>query len=152
MQPITTLRDGARSIGNATSTATGMARDTFYAGLGILSVLQEEAERAFDNLVSEGRRVETGHARNLTAKVYREARDEAREVRVETMEAAQEVEEVVEAAEKKAEARRQEFEKRLSEMVTDALQRMNVPTRADVDALKRAVERLEKKTLELRAA
>ncbi len=148
MDTTQTLAAATGAVRDTATAVAGYTRDAFYAGLGVVAVLQEEAEKTFGQLISEGRAVETGRAKTLTAKAYGEAEAETREVRAEAEEAAAEVRE----AGRKAEATAKAMEDRVAEAVTDVLQRMNVPTREDVDALKRSVERLNKKTLELRAA
>lgn len=152
MNPTQTLQGAARTAIGAASTLAGYTRNTFYASIGILATLQEEAEKVFDQFVSEGRAVEAGRVKTLTAKAYHETREEVAEAQSEVEETAQEAELAAEQAGRKAQVQAKALEERVAESVTAVLQRMNVPTREDVESLKRSVERLDKKTADLRAA
>jgi poly(hydroxyalkanoate) granule-associated protein len=152
MKPIQTIKDTPRAAQDLAETLGGYAKTTFFAGLGVLALLQEEADKVFQQLVSEGRAVEAGRSRTLTAKAYTEAKEEVAEAEAEIEEAVARTEAGAEAVSQKAQAQTKALEERVAEAVTTALQRLNVPTREDVDALKRSIERLDKKSAELRAA
>lgn len=136
-----TLKNTVTTFQNTAETLFGATRDVLYAGLGVVATLEEEARDAFDALVREGKQVEKGRPKTLTSKVVVEAEDEAREAEHE-----------VKQAGRKVEAFSKDFEARVVETVGTVLHRMNVPTREDIDALKKSVDRLNKKAIELRAA
>lgn len=143
-----TLNDATQALKASTDTVTGAAREFFFAGLGVVALLQEEAEKTIDRLIHEGERVERGRPKTLTAQAVQEAEGEAAEVRAEVEKAGQKVR----AASEKAEAFGAAFEKQLADSIAATLRRMNVPTREDVESLKRSVDRLNRKTESLRAS
>lgn len=156
IRPVETVR---RAAHGATQTARsafeavgGAARTTFYAGLGLVATLQEEASKVFESLVREGRAVEAGRVQNLTASTYRDAKEDLSEARSDAAEVVRDAEASAEAAGQKARVQAKALEERVAEVLTATLQRMNVPTREDIEALKRSVERLDRKAAELRAA
>lgn len=136
-----TLKDTTATFQQTAETLFEVSRDVFYAGLGVFATLEEEARDAFDALVREGKQVEKGRPKTLTAKTVVEAEAEAREAEREAKQAG-----------RKVEAFGKDFEARVVETVGTVLHRMNVPTREDIDALKKSVDRLNKKAVELRAA
>lgn len=152
MNAIKTIDKASRTITHTAGTLGNAARDTFFAGLGIVAVAQEEATRLFDNFVTEGRKVESGRSNTMTARGYTEARDEVKVIRRDVEDSAERVEGLTEETAKATKASAETLEDRISKVIVDVLQRMNVPTREDVDALKRSVERLDRKATELRAA
>lgn len=132
MNPAQTLKNTSTDLRQRADVLAGTARDLAYAGLGVVAMLQEEALDAFDTLVREGRRAEDGRATTTTAKAVQAAESDA------------------EQATRKAEAFGKDFEARVVEMVGTVLNKMNVPTRDDIEALKRSVDRLNKKAADLR--
>jgi poly(hydroxyalkanoate) granule-associated protein len=151
MTPTNTITDVRRTISSTADTVGNAARDTLYAGLGIVAVAQEEFSRVFDTFVSEGRKVESGRSSTKTAHLYKDAREEVKVTRTAVRESATQTEAMVEDAAEDAAVSVKTLEERVSKIIEDVLQRMNVPTRKDVDALKRSVERLDRKTSELRS-
>lgn len=137
----TTLKNTTTTLQNTAEMVLGTTRDVFYAGLGVVAMLEEEARDAFDALVREGKQVEKGRPKTLTAKAVVEVEDDAREAKREAKQAG-----------RKVEAFGKDFEARVVETVGTVLNRMNVPTRDDIDALKKSVDRLNKKAVQLRAA
>ncbi len=136
-----TIQDTTAAFRATADTFVGAGRDLFYAGLGLLAMIEEETRDGFDALVREGRRVERGDARTLTAKAVEAVEDEARELE-------EEVGEVRRAADEIG----TDIETRIVETIGTVLHRMNVPTRDDVESLTRSVDRLNKKAIALRAA
>lgn len=105
--------------------ASGMVRgvrNAWLAGLGILSVAQDASTQVFNALVEEGRSWEQRQAkrRDATARRVRTLREEGSRT-VDAMEA------------------------RMREEVGDALQRIGVPRRADIDELRAEVDVLVQK-------
>lgn len=131
MNPAQTPRN-TTDLRHRADALAGTARDLAYAGLGVVATLQEEALDTFDALVREGRRAEQGRATTTTAKAVQAAEADA------------------EQAARKAEAFGKDFETRVVEMVGAVLNKMNVPTRDDIEALRRSVDRLNKKAANLR--
>jgi poly(hydroxyalkanoate) granule-associated protein len=152
MNATQTLTSAQRAISSAASGAADLTRKSLYAGLGMVAVVQEEASRAFSGFVTEGRKVKTGSAGTLTARAYTDARTEVVAVRTEAAAAVESAEQQAEEAGRRAEQQALALEDRVAAAVTRALQRMNVPTREDVDALRQSVERLDRKTAALRGA
>ncbi|MEM1042587.1 MAG: phasin family protein [Bacteroidota bacterium] len=136
-----TIQDATRAFRNTADTLVEAARDVYYAGIGLAAMIEEEVADGFDALVREGRRTERGRVRTLTAKAVTETKEDVREAR-------QEIEQVGE----QIEAVSSEVETRIVEMIGTALNRMNIPTRDDVESLKRSVDRLNKKAVALRSA
>lgn len=136
-----TLKDSTTAVRNTADTLTGAARDVFYAGLGVVATLEEGVRDAFDTLVREGRQAEKSRPKTLTAKAVAEAEREAREVEREAKQAGRRIE-----------ALGKDFEARVVETVGTVLGRMNVPTRDDIESLKKSVDRLNKKAAALRTA
>lgn len=132
MNPAQTLKSTTTDLRQRADMLAGTARDLAYAGLGVVATLQEEALDTFDALVREGRRAEQGRATTATAKAVQSAEAD------------------VEQATRKAEVFGKDFETRVVEMVGTVLNKMNVPTRDDIEALKRSVDRLNKKAADLR--
>lgn len=139
------VSDATRTAQQTAGALTGVARQTFFAGLGVVATLQTEAEKVFQNLVQEGRAVESGRSNTHTA-------DAVQAVEAEVDEAVTEADEALTEAKAEAQAAAAKLDQRVTEAVKVALQRLNVPTREDVDALQKSVERLDKKTAALRAA
>lgn len=136
-----TLKDTATAAQQTADTLAGTARDVFYAGLGVLATFEEGARDAFATLVREGQQAEKGRPKTLTAKAVTEVEREAREAEQEAKQAG-----------RKIEAFGKDFEARVVETVGAVLSRMNVPTRDDIESLKRSVDRLNKKAAALRSA
>lgn len=136
-----TFQDTTHAFRSTADAFIGTARDMYYAGLGLFAMIEEEAVDGFDALVREGQRAEKGRTHTLAAKTVAEAKDEVRDAKQE-----------IEHASEQVEAVSQEVEARIVEMVSTVLHRMNIPTRDDVDSLKRSVDRLNKKAVELRTA
>jgi len=151
MNAIKTIDKAGRTMSQTAGAVGVAARDTLFAGLGIVAVAQEELARLFDSFVAEGRKVESGRSNTATADLYRDARAEVRVARAEAEESAEQALEVADETKKLTVASAATLEERVSKVIVDVLQRMNVPTREDVDALKRSVDRLDRKTSELRA-
>jgi poly(hydroxyalkanoate) granule-associated protein len=152
MNITSTLKDTTQAAQDAAGALFGTVRTVAYAGLGVVAVLQEEASETFQRLVREGQAVEAGRPNTFATTAYHETRQEAAKAQVEISRSADRAETATEEAAEVAEARARDFQDRVSQMVATTLQRMNVPTREDVEALQRAVEVLDKKTAELRAA
>jgi poly(hydroxyalkanoate) granule-associated protein len=137
----TTLKNTTTTFQNTADMVLDTTRDVFYAGLGVFAMLEEEARDAFDALVREGKQVEQGRPKTLTAKAVVEVEDDAREAKRDAKQAG-----------RKVETFGKDFEARVVETIGTVLNRMNVPTRDDIDALKKSVDRLNKKAIQLRAA
>lgn len=135
-----TLKASTDTLQTTVDTFFGVARDVVYAGLGVVATLNESALKTFDMFVREGEQVEKGRPNTLTAKAVTTAEREVREA-----------EDEAEKAGRKVEAISKDFEARVVETVGTVLSRMNVPTRDDIDSLKRSVDRLSKKAVALRA-
>ncbi|MEO1369431.1 MAG: phasin family protein [Acidobacteriota bacterium] len=99
------------------------ANKIWLAGLGALSVAEEEGSKLFKNLVEKGKTWE-GKGR--------EAVDDAKT----------DVEEVVDRAKGRAENMWDRVEERLDESVSGALHRLGVPSRDEIATLTRRVEDL----------
>ena len=100
---------------------SGLIRGTraaWWAGLGLLDVAQSAGAQVFDALVEEG-------------KSWEQAQRERREQRARQVRRATRESDAIQAA-----------EERVQEEVNAALQRIGVPSRDDVDALKDQVEAL----------
>jgi poly(hydroxyalkanoate) granule-associated protein len=137
----TTIKDTTATIQSTADALTGLAHDVFYAGLGVVATFEEAGREAFDTFVREGEQVEKGRRKTLTAKAVTEAERDAAEAERE-----------IEQAGRKVETISKDFEARVVETVGTVLSRMNVPTRDDIEALKRSVDRLNKKAAALRTA
>ncbi len=135
------LNDTTAAFQNVAEMMIDTTRDVFYAGLGVFATIEEEARDAFDALVREGKQVEKGRPNTLTAKAVVEVEDEVRDAEREAK-----------AAGRKVEALSKDLEARIVEAVGTVLHRMNVPTRDDIESLKKSVDRLNKKAIELRSA
>jgi poly(hydroxyalkanoate) granule-associated protein len=136
-----TLKDTTTAVQHTADALTGAARDLFYAGLGVVATLEEGVRDTFDVLVREGRQAEQGRPKTLTAKAVTTTEREAREAEREAKQAG-----------RKIETLGKDFEARVVETVGTVLSRMNVPTRDDIESLKKSVDRLNKKAAALRAA
>ena len=141
MNTTQTLKNTTATLRDSANTLIGVARDTAYAGLGVVAMIEEEARDAFDALVREGQQVDKGNRRTVTAKAYAEAEDELKEAERE-----------VKQAGRRAEVISKDFEARVVEVVGTVLNKMNVPTRDDIESLKKSVDRLNKKAADLRLA
>jgi poly(hydroxyalkanoate) granule-associated protein len=100
---------------------SGLIRGTraaWWAGLGLLDVAQSAGAQVFDALVEEG-------------KSWEQAQRERREQRARQVRRATRESDAIQAA-----------EERVQEEVNAALQRIGVPSRDDVDALKDQIEAL----------
>lgn len=139
MNPTQTLKDTTTTLRESTDMLVGIARDAVYAGLGVVAVVEEETRDAFDALVREGKRADKGRTTTLTAKALNEAEDEIEDARRETAKVG-----------RKVETLSKDFENRIVETVGVVLSKMNVPTREDIESLKRSVDRLNKKAADLR--
>lgn len=137
----TTIKDTTATLQSTADALTGLARDVFFAGLGVVATFEEAGREAFDTFVREGQQVEKGRTKTLTGKAVTEAEREVNEAERE-----------VEKAGRKIETISKDFEARVVDTVGTVLSRMNVPTRDDIDALKRSVDRLNKKAAALRTA
>jgi poly(hydroxyalkanoate) granule-associated protein len=135
------IKDSTATLQSTADTLAGIARDVVYAGLGVVATLDENVRSTFDMFVREGEQVEKGRPSTLTARTVTSAEREAREA-----------EQDVEKAGRRVEAISKDFEARVVETVGTVLSRMNVPTREDIDSLKRSVDRLNKKAAALRTA
>lgn len=136
-----TIKNTTTTVQDAAERMLDTTRDVYYAGLGVVAMFEEELRDAYDALVREGKQVEKGRPNTLTAKAVVEAEDEAREAKRDVKEAG-----------RKVEAFGKDFEARVVETVGTVLNRMNVPTRDDIDSLKKSVDRLNKKAANLRTA
>jgi poly(hydroxyalkanoate) granule-associated protein len=134
-----TLKDTTTAVQDTADALAGAARDVYYAGLGVVATLQETAFNTFDTLVREGQQAEKGRPKTLTAKAVTTAEAEAREAEQEAKQAG-----------RKIETLGKDFEARVVETVGTVLSRMNVPTRDDIESLKKSVDRLNKKAAALR--
>ena len=139
MNTTQTLKDTTATLRDSANTLVGVARDTVYAGLGVVAMIEEEARDAFDALVREGQQVDKGRKNTLTAKAYAEAEDEIKDAKREAKQAGRRVEIVS-----------KDFEERIVEIVGTVLNKMNIPTRDDIESLKKSVDRLNKKAAALR--
>lgn len=136
-----TIQDTTTALRETADTFTAAARDLYYAGVGLFALVEEEVVDGFDALVREGKSTRKGRATTLTAKAVAEVEDEVRDAKQDAREIGEQIETVS-----------ADIETRIVEMVGTALHRMNIPTRDDVESLKRSVERLNKKAVALRAA
>ncbi len=147
-----TFKRAADTVGSAATTIGGVVRGGAYAGLGLVAVAEEEITQMYKSLVTEGRQVESGRAKSVAASAVDDARREVREARVQVQQAVVDAERDAAQVALELEHRSEALEQRVSAMVVDVLKRLNVPTRQDVEALKRSVDRLDRKAAELRAA
>ena len=141
MNPTQTLKDTTATLRDSANALVGVARDVAYAGLGVVAVVEEEARDAFEALVREGKQVDKGNRTTRTAKVYAEAGDELQDAEREAKQVGRKVEVVS-----------KDFEARVVDMVGTVLNKMNVPTRDDIESLRKSVDRLNKKAADLRLA
>lgn len=99
------------------------AHKIWLAGLGALSVAEEEGSKLFKNLVEKGETYET------------RGREQYAEVK-------SKVEKVADKAKDRASSTWDRVEDRIDEAVTSALGRLGVPTRDEIATLTRRVEEL----------
>lgn len=102
------------------------ANQIWLAGLGAYSKAEEEGGRLFDALVQDGEKLEA-KTRAIVDKPLNVAREKVETVRA------------------RATGSWEKVEKAFDLRVSRALHRLNIPTRADVDTLKKRIEELEKK-------
>ena len=120
------------SVPGPMEVASGLARraqNLWWAGLGALSVAEEAGTQVFNALVEEG-------------KSWEQARRER------TQDTAERVESITEEGTRAVEA----VEARVRSEVNEALRRVGVPHRDDVDALREQVDTLSEKLDRLAAA
>ncbi len=86
----------------------------FYMGLGLLLVTKERAESLIDDLVKKG---------EISQK---------------------EGEEFVKELTKKSEEAQQEFQKKIETVVTQAIQKLDLPTKTDLEEIIRRLENIER--------
>lgn len=140
-----TTQNPTAALRETTAALAATARDVFYAGLGLVATAQEAAGDAFDVLVREGRQVDARRVEPKLDRAIVEVEQRAEKAVAEVRETRQEVS-------RKVEVQAKALEERLVETVAEVLRRLNVPTRDDVEALKRSIDRLNEKTAALRAA
>ena len=114
---------GEGSESTLVATIRDSASNIWLAGLGAFSKAQEEGGKLFDALVKEGESVQ-----NRASKSAQEAISEARS---------------------KASGTWDKLEQVFVDRVSRALTSLNVPTKADIDALAKRVEELTKATTKL---
>ncbi|WP_461421826.1 phasin family protein [Ketobacter sp.] len=102
------------------------ASQIWLAGLGAYSKAEEEGGRLFDSLVQDGEKLEA-RTRAIVDKPLTVAREKVETVRA------------------RATGSWEKVEKAFDIRVSKALHRLNIPTRADVDNLKKRIEELERK-------
>lgn len=141
MNTTQTLKDTTATLRQSADALVDIAREMVYAGLGVVAVVEEETRDAFDALVREGKQVDKGRVNTLTAKAVNEIEDEVEEIQREAQKAG-----------RKVETLSKDFENRIVETVGVVLSKMNVPTRDDIESLKKSVDRLNKKAADLRLA
>jgi poly(hydroxyalkanoate) granule-associated protein len=101
------------------------ARRIWLAGLGAIAEAEKRGDEIFESLVESGE----GYEKNLTAPMER---------------ARGAVEETVSTAKSRASSALGELERLVDRRVRDAMKRMGLVTRADVESLRREVEKLKK--------
>ena len=101
-------------------------RKVLLAGVGAMALAQDEAEAFVNRLVERGEIAEK----------------EGRQL----------INDIMEKRKKKAESAVEDTEKELDTRVERVLQRMNIPTRNDINALSRQITALSKKVDELKKA
>lgn len=101
-------------------------RKVLLAGVGAMALAQEEAEAFVNRLVERGEIAEK----------------EGRQL----------IKDMMEKRRKKAEDAAEKTEKEIDERVEQILERMNIPTRKDVNALSRQITALSKKVDQLKKA
>lgn len=111
---------------NGHNTILDMAHKVLLAGVGAISLTQEEVEKFVNKLVERGEIAEKD-GRKMIKDIMERRRKQAEDVRSETEE---------------------KVDKRLDEMLT----RLNVPTRDDIDALSKQIATLTRKVDALQKA
>jgi poly(hydroxyalkanoate) granule-associated protein len=128
-------------LGQFTDPVVNSARDIWRAGLGALSLAQQEGGKVvgqgaaiFDNLVKEGARVEAEGRKTVddgSATVTRKAKAGRKEI-----------ESRLEAARKQAEGGWDKLENAFEDRVARVMERLGIPTSEDLDKLARQIEGL----------
>lgn len=119
-----------------------IARRVLLAGIGALALTAEEARIFLNRLVERGELAESEAHRLLQE--YRRVLEERR------VQATESVKEVAEETSTRVARQAEEIEQRLEARIQAVLERMNVPTRAEIDALSRKIEALNDKIERLR--
>lgn len=107
------------------------ARQIWLAGLGAYTKAEEDAGRFFDKLVKEGEEIEM-KTRDAVEKQFKA------------------VEDTVVGVKSKATGTWDKLESVFDQRVSQALHRLNIPTKAELDALSEKVEELSRALEELR--
>ncbi len=107
------------------------ARQIWLAGLGAYTKAEEDAGRFFDKLVKEGEEIEM-KTRDAVEKQFKA------------------VEDTVVGVKSKATGTWDKLENVFDQRVSQALHRLNIPTKAELDALSEKVEELSRALEELR--
>ena len=117
---------GLPGLGTVVSGAIRSAHNVWRAGLGVVAVVHDAGTQVFDSLVEEG-------------KSWGQARRERTAARAQQVQHLSDEEKTVRAV-----------EDRVREEVNDALQRVGVPHRDDVDDLRAQIDALSERVAQLR--
>jgi poly(hydroxyalkanoate) granule-associated protein len=128
----TTPNDSSGWFGLPTDLTSG-ARDVWLAGLGALSVVEDQGAKLFRALVQEGKSWEKTQ-RDEASKALKAAEEEGEQV-----------------AEATKEALDEQVVRRVREGVDSALSQAGIPTRSSIDALRAQVDDLAQKADRLAA-
>ncbi len=90
-------------------------RKTFLAGIGFLSLAEDRMRKTFDIWVKKGEKVE------------------------------EEGKKAVSELKEKFEDLKKDFEKKIEIQISKTIEKLNIPTRDDIESLKRKIEELEQK-------
>ena len=138
------LKDIAASSSesNLSETVRDSAQQIWLAGLGAFSKAQEEGAKVFEALVKEGK--------GLEAKTRKMTEARMSDVTEQMSKATEQVNKATQAAATKANAAWDKLEQVFEDRVARALNRLGVPTKADVDALSKQVAELTAQVKALR--
>ena len=123
--------------------------DTFLAGLGVFSNAQEAGAKTFDKLVKQGEKFRK-EATKETESMIDDVRDAIRKMTDDAQSTASDWLDMVrdrkrfEKLEAAFDKRVGKFEDAFDKRVVDALKRLNIPAKSDLDAIDRKLMKIEK--------
>lgn len=135
---LTTAESVQKDLAGTAGDVKEAVQSVFLAGLGALSMAEEEGSKLFKKLVKKGQKVDLPGLGSARVQQIREQLDDATEV------AADAVKGRVSDARYVAGETADKVEDRLNEAVATVMKRIGVPTREEVSELTASVERLTK--------
>lgn len=133
------LKDRDMQIGELGGKVKDVAGQIWLAGLGAYAKVEKEGSRWFDTLVKDGERLEE-KTRELVDRQWSFYRDKVDDVRGK-------VEEVKDMATSSIDR----IEKAFDERVANALARLNIPSKKDIDQLNRKIQSLQRELATLKS-